>query len=216
MKHIRPDDLTPNNMRPSLGGIVTAFSEYLKHATSIWTVADLVFAYAGAPGEVAGRHNGSEQRLKEIATKLKEVFGAEARGFGLKHIERLRTTAFKFPPPQRCGGIGLHLHRAAGDWATLLAAVAEAERLGNKLTHSFIVKFLKRNDTRRQWAITWERLRQSLADVASKADWCLTHFRQHPADLTPQDRTALLNDLPAIRAAIDRTSIALTELEGAL
>lgn len=101
-------------------------------------VADRVLAFVGPPSS-NGVNDGSDEKLKKLADDVKKKFGNDS--FDLPYLRRLRSTAFKFPPPKRFAGVKFSLLIVACDPETLAGAMAQARDEGRKCSAAYIRKY---------------------------------------------------------------------------
>jgi len=194
--------------------LIEAVRAYLQAEGSLWIVADLLVTLCGRPGRINGAHNGSAAKLKKISAALKAAFGEDARKFGEKYLERLRTTAANFPPPTRVGGVSISVHWAAGDPETLKRAQREAERRDVALTVGFVRGMQARRDRegKPQWLFTKDEFRRAAAQAFDYAEWFETFMPKHRKELTPANLKSLRIDFAEITDFLDRGSVIVKRL----
>jgi hypothetical protein len=187
--------------------IIDAVRSYLDGHALLWTIGDLLIQHCGVPGR-NGVRNGVTDKIKAVARELKAAFGERARDFGFKYLERLRSTAAKFPPPTRVGGVEFALHWAAGNPKNLQAAITAAKQRKVKLTLHFIKDFRKNHQQKAKPDPIIEAmdiLRQGLAEYANRAE----HFVGLLEKGSTRHRKLLVDDLPSMMANAERIQFSM-------
>jgi hypothetical protein len=188
--------------------IIDAVRGYLDGHALLWTIGDLLIEHCGQPGK-NGVRNGVTDKIKAVARELKRVFGERAQEFGFKYLERLRSTAARFPAPTRVGAVEFALHWAAGNPKTLQRAIAAAKQRKVKLTRDFIKNFRKNHQQNAKPDPIIEAmdiLRLGLVEYANRAEHFVGLLTKAKV---AHHRKLLADDLPDMMANAERIQFAM-------